>query len=186
MQRELPSRPDLEHYRKEAKGLVRAYAARDASAVSRAHAVLGARADERFVLADAQYVVAVEHGHPSWAAFKRGFEPSGLGALLGLERGEVVLDSGLRYTEGQPVEVVVRKRVHRYAIGDAGAAVALAGKPSGWLPVAAGVVEEFSVNINRRGVVLVGTVYPEMLARLVAQVAGASLAVYEALLELED
>jgi hypothetical protein len=186
MQQGLPARPDLEHYRKEAKGLVRRYAAGEANAVARAHAVLGARADDRFVLADAQYVLAVEHGHPSWAAFKQAFEPTGLGALLGLERGEVVLDSSLRYTEGRPVEVAVKKRIHRYSIGDAGAAVALAGKPRGWLPVAADVVEEFSVNVNRRGVVLVGTVYPEMLARLVGQVARASLAVYEALLELDD
>jgi hypothetical protein len=186
MHQELPARPDLEHYRKEAKRLVRRYENGEADAVARAHAVLGVRADERFVLADAQYVLAVEHGHSSWAAFKQAFEPTGLGALLGLERGEVVLDSGLRYTEGSPVEVAVKKRIHRYSIGDAGAAVALAGRPPGWLPVAGRVVEEFSVNLNRRGVVLVGTVYPEMLARLVGQIAGASLAVYEALLQLED
>jgi hypothetical protein len=186
MHRELPARPDVEHYRKEAKELVRRYAAREGDAVARAHAVIGARADERFLLADAQYVVAVEHGHPSWPAFKRAFEPAGLGALLGVERAEIVLDSGLRYTEGKPVEVVVKKRTHRYAVGDGGNAVALAGKPHGWLPVAADLVEEFSVNVNRRGVVLVGTVYPEMLARLVAQVAAASLAVYQALLELDD
>jgi hypothetical protein len=47
-------------------------------------------------------------------------------------------------------------------------------------------VEEFSLNVNRRGVVFVGTVYPRMLERLVALVAETSLAVYEALLELDE
>ena len=108
-----------------------------------------------------------------------------LDALVTVERGEIVLRSKLRYTEGMPVEVFVRKRMHRYAIDDGGAAVRLAGKPQGWLAVAEEVVEELSLNVNRRGVVFVGTVYPRMLECLVSRVAETSLAVYEALLELE-
>ena len=102
-----------------------------------------------------------------------------------MERDEIVLRSELRYTEGRPVEVFVRKRTHRYAIDDDGAAVRLAGKPQGWLAVAGEVVEELSLNVNRRGVVFVGTVYPPMLEDLVSRVAETSLAVYETLLELE-
>ena len=147
--------------------------------------MLGPRARERFQLSDAQYVIAVEHGHASWPEFRRACEPKSLDGLAAVERGEIVVRSELRYTEGAPVEVSVRKRMHRYAIDDGGAAVQLAGNPEGWLAVAEDVVEELSLNVNRRGVVFVGTVYPRMLESLVSRVAETSLAVYEALLELE-
>jgi hypothetical protein len=62
----------------------------------------------------------------------------------------------------------------------------LAGRPSGWLEVAGQVVEGYSLNVNRRGVVCVGTVYPRKLEELTARLAETSLAVYEALLELDD
>jgi hypothetical protein len=185
MPKELPARPDLEHYRKQAKALVRAFHDGDSAVVERANAVLGRRARDRFQLSDAQYVIAVEHGHVSWADFRHACETSGLDALAAVERGEIVLPSELRYTEGLPVEVFVRKRMHRYAIDDGGAAVRLAAKPQGWLAVAEDVVEELSLNVNRRGVVFVGTVYPRMLESLVSRVAETSLAVYEALLELD-
>jgi hypothetical protein len=90
----------------------------------------------------------------------------------------------LRYTEGKPVEVFVRRRLHVYDLDDHGAAVRLAGRPAGWLTVAEEVVSQHSLNVNRRGVVFVGTVYPSWLERLVAQVAATSLAVYQELLEL--
>jgi hypothetical protein len=99
---------------------------------------------------------------------------------------EVVVDSGRRYTEGRPVEVRIRKRQYRYDIDDDGAAVRLAGKPPGWLPVAERVVEEFSLNVNRRGVVFVGTVYADWVEPLASRIGEASLAVYEALLELDE
>jgi hypothetical protein len=183
--KELPARPDLEHYRKQAKALVRAFGEGDADALERAGAVLGDRARQRFQLSDAQYVIAAEHGHASWANFRHACETTGLDGLAEVERGEIVLRSELRYTEGRPVEVFVRKRMHRYAIDDGGAAVQLAGKPEGWFAVAEEVVEELSLNVNRRGVVFVGTVYPRMLEGLVSRVAEASLAVYEELLGLE-
>jgi hypothetical protein len=186
MQQELPARPDLEHYRKDAKALVRAYRNGERAAVDRAHAVLGDRARDRFKLSDAQYVIAAEHGHASWAEFKRACEATDLAALALRERGEIVLASGLRYTEGEPVQVVVRKRLHRYDLDDDGTAVRLAGKPPGWLGVAEDVVGQFWLNVNRRGVVFVGTVYPRMLEELAERVAETSLAVYEALLERED
>jgi hypothetical protein len=71
MHHELPARLDLDWYRKDAKALVRAHRAGDAAAAERAEDVLGERARERFGLTDAQYVIAVEHGHRSWADFRR-------------------------------------------------------------------------------------------------------------------
>jgi hypothetical protein len=183
---ELPARPDVEYYRKQAKALTRAYREHEASAVTRAEAVLGSRARERFQLSDAQHVLAVEHGCGSWAELKRACERPRLEALAEVERGEIVLRSDLRYTEGEPVDVFVKKRLHRYAITDEANAVRLAGKPSGWLEAAGQVVEDYSLNVNRRGVVFVGTVYPRMLDELIDRIAETSLAVYEALLELDD
>ncbi|WP_345578377.1 ankyrin repeat domain-containing protein [Nonomuraea rosea] len=67
---ELPARPSLEFYRKQAKDLHRAYATGDASAEARVTDVLGGRAAERFLLSDAQFVLAQEHGFSSWARFR--------------------------------------------------------------------------------------------------------------------
>jgi len=59
------------HHRRDAKALLRAVRAGDAEARARAERALGPRARERFVLADALHVVALEHGLNSWPAFKR-------------------------------------------------------------------------------------------------------------------
>jgi hypothetical protein len=67
---ELPAHPDLEYYRKQAKHLQRAYAAGDAAAQARIADVLGDRAAERFLLSDAQFVLAQEHGFWTWAGFR--------------------------------------------------------------------------------------------------------------------
>jgi hypothetical protein len=64
----------VEHYRREARSLLRAARVGDGLARLRAHDALGERARERFVLADALHVVAVEHGYQSWPAFKRSIE----------------------------------------------------------------------------------------------------------------
>jgi hypothetical protein len=88
MHHELPARLDLEWHRKDAKALVRAYRAGDAEARDRAEDVLGERARERFGLTDAQFVIAVEHGHRSWADFRRALEaapPEGPVARIGLD-----------------------------------------------------------------------------------------------------
>ncbi|MDX6485229.1 MAG: hypothetical protein QOF43_382 [Gaiellaceae bacterium] len=65
---------DLERYKKDAKALVRAHRAGDAEAVTRAEAVLGERARQRFQLSDAQHVVAVEHGYRTWPELKGAAE----------------------------------------------------------------------------------------------------------------
>ena len=74
MHHELPARLDLEWYRKQAKELVRSWRRRDADTVERVEEALGARAQERFGLSDAQWVIASEHGFRSWADFKRWVE----------------------------------------------------------------------------------------------------------------
>ena len=66
----LPAHPDLEYYRKQAKHLQRSYEAGDAAARDRAAEVLGDRAAERFLLSDAQFVLAQEHGFRTWAEFR--------------------------------------------------------------------------------------------------------------------
>lgn len=98
---------------------------------------------------------------------------------------EVVLAAGDDYVEGQPVRIRVRKREHRYTIDDDGRAVALAGKPAGWLEAAQPVVDEFWLNVNRRGVVFVA-VEGRDLGWLASRVAECSRAVYGALLELDE
>jgi hypothetical protein len=71
---ELPDHPDLEYYRKQAKYLQRSYEAGDAAARDRAAEVLGDRAAERFLLSDAQFVLAQEHGFRTWAEFRADIE----------------------------------------------------------------------------------------------------------------
>ncbi len=67
---ELPAHPDLEYYRKQAKHLQRTYATGDAATQARVADVLGDRAAERFLLSDAQFVLAQEHGFRTWAGFR--------------------------------------------------------------------------------------------------------------------
>lgn len=166
---------DLEDHRKEAKRLVRAYRSGDPQAVARAEVVLGGRAGDRFGLSNAQHVVAREQGHRSWPELKHSAEAT----------SERVVETGRRYRKGEPVRVLVRKRHHRYLVSDDGQAVRLAGRPQGRLELAERVVREDYLNVNRRGVVFVGTVYPRMIDGLVVRVGDRSLAVYEALLELD-
>ena len=67
--------------------------------------------------------------------------------------------------------------------------VEAAGRPAGWLPVAQQVVRDLDLNVNRRGVVFVASPLSRPLAwrrSLERRVADASIAVYEALLELDE
>jgi hypothetical protein len=67
---ELPAHPNLEYYRKQAKHLQRTYATGDAAAQARVADMLGDRAAGRFLLSDAQFVLAQEHGFRTWAEFR--------------------------------------------------------------------------------------------------------------------
>jgi hypothetical protein len=80
--KELPPLPSLEQYRKQAKALLKSQKAGDADAVQRIrqhHPRLGKLTDielrsGRFVLADAQLVIAREHGFESWPRFAKHVE----------------------------------------------------------------------------------------------------------------
>jgi len=65
---------ELEHYRKDAKQLLRGFRQGEPEALQRAYKALGERAHERFQLGDAQHVVAIEHGYGSWPQLKHALE----------------------------------------------------------------------------------------------------------------
>jgi hypothetical protein len=169
----------MEHHRKQAKAFVRAYRARAADAVRRAEAVLGARARDRFLLSDAQHVIAREQGFRTWGELKQAQESG----PVWLEGKDVRVSTGLRYG-ADVAEVIVRKRGWRFDISDDGCAVELAGRPAGWPRIAEQVVEAFALNVNRRGVVFVQATEGRR-DRLVTRVAECSVALYEELLEQE-
>ena len=97
---------------------------------------------------------------------------------------DVAVATELSYAPDEPVEVVVRKRGWRFDVSDAGAAIELAGRPSGWRPVAEQIVDAHALNVNRSGVVFVQS-NEERLERLIARVADGSVAVYQELLDRE-
>lgn len=164
---------DLKRSRKQAKALVRGVRAGDPEAVARAERVLGAKARERFVLADAQLVVAREAGASSWRS------------LLSTRSSTELVETG-RYRKGEATVVRVRRRAHWIELDDDGRAVALAGRPSGWLAVAEAVAEAFSLNVNRRGVVFVRVHERRPVDELTRRVGETSRALYAALLELDE
>jgi len=73
-ERQLPVRPNLEQYKKQAKELARACREGDADALSRLRAHSGHPAEGRVALSDAQLVLAREHGFQSWARFAAEIE----------------------------------------------------------------------------------------------------------------
>src|SRR5713226_1825419 len=80
--KELPSRPSLEQYRKQAKDLLKTHKSGDPAALLRIrqhHPRVSKLPDAelrtaRFVLADAQLVIAREHGVESWPKFAEHLE----------------------------------------------------------------------------------------------------------------
>jgi hypothetical protein len=77
--KKLPARPSLAQYRKQAKDLVKAFKSRDPKAIERIkknHPRLSKLPDSelaeaRFALADAQFIIAREHGFESWPKFSK-------------------------------------------------------------------------------------------------------------------
>jgi hypothetical protein len=169
----------VEYHRKQAKALARAFREGDADAIRRAGAVLGDRAHERFVLADAQHVVARESGFRTWRELRLAQDSS----RAWPEGEDIQVATKLRYGT-DAVGVTVRKRGWRFDVSDGGRAVELAGRPTGWRDVAESVVREFAINVNRRGVVFVQT-NEARLEPLIARVAECSVALFEALLDRE-
>ena len=108
-----------------------------------------------------------------------------LESLTTMERGEVVVTTGLSYTSEHPVRVRVRKRDNRYDLDDDAEAVRLAGEPSGWFATAEGLMKAHGANVNRRGAVFVPAVAGRELGALVLTVADTSLTLYSALIETD-
>ena len=69
----LPAVERVEHHRKAAKELLRAARAGEPDAVARLREALGT-VPAQLRLADAQRAIAREHGHASWASFRRDLE----------------------------------------------------------------------------------------------------------------
>ncbi len=105
-----------------------------------------------------------------------------------MTEGAQLLETGLEYVPGQPVLVSMRKRGYRYDIDDRGEAVRLAGTPRGWLKAAKRVVLEYSLNVNRAGVVFVQGYEWRWrdLDELAQRIAATSVALHAELLELAD
>jgi hypothetical protein len=107
-----------------------------------------------------------------------------LSSLAQQERGELLVDSGLMYGDGEPVRILVRKRLDHYLLTDQGRAVEKAFKPAGWQEPAEWAAEP--MNVDRRGAVFVPAVEGRDLAALLVRLADASRAVHEALLALDE
>ena len=110
-------------------------------------------------------------------------------ALRRLDHGGLVIETGLTYDGLAPVRVHVTKREGRFLFSDEGGAVSAAAPASQPAFERRIVLGDRDVNVSRRGVVFVPAVASssdEWLLELVGLVAEGSLALYEALLELDD
>ena len=103
--RALPERPSLEQLRKQAKDLLRDARRGDESALGRV-ATLGRDVHgARITLADAQLVIAREHGFPSWPKLVRHVESSRGGFVLRPLIRPVELSPGRRWTLADGTEM---------------------------------------------------------------------------------
>jgi hypothetical protein len=166
----------MEYHRKQAKARVRAFRAGESVAVARAEAVLGKRARERFLLSDAQHVVAREEGFRTWRELKDAL----VSRESWIDGEDVVFATDLVYVPDEPVEITARKRGWRFDVSDGGRAVGLAGRQHGWRDLAERVVQEapYWLNVNRSGVVFVQSTHTR-LDHLVRQTAECSVALYQ-------
>jgi hypothetical protein len=96
---------------------------------------------------------------------------------------ETIIETGLTYRGSRRVRIRIRRRGHRYDITDEGAAVALAGKPDGWLEALQRLIAVAGFNVNRRGVLSVPAVQGRDIASLALRLADTSRTVYLALLD---
>jgi hypothetical protein len=102
--RPLPSHPNLDHLKQQAKDLMKARAARSVAAAQRIrefHPRFGGFADEAvfagtFKLSDAQLTIAREHGYLSWARMKARIEKPKRADRLDLPHHERIEDAIFR------------------------------------------------------------------------------------------
>lgn len=74
MSRQLPVKPNLEHLREQAKELLRRVHQGDTAALELFHSLVSFSAPASLKLADAQYVIARDHGFQSWPKLKEHVE----------------------------------------------------------------------------------------------------------------
>jgi ankyrin repeat protein len=74
MSRELPSKPNLEYLRKQAKELLHGFQQGDTAAIERFRSLTSLSASESPKLADAQHVIAHDYGFASWPRLKEHVE----------------------------------------------------------------------------------------------------------------
>jgi hypothetical protein len=102
--RRLPSNPNLDHLRYQAKDLLKAHAAHDPAAAQRLRefhprfrtATDAAIFDAHLKLSDAQLAIARESGFPSWARLKKHIEKPTLAGDLDLPHHERIEDPTFR------------------------------------------------------------------------------------------
>ncbi len=75
MQHALPSNPNLEHMKREARHLLHDLLTRESSALRRFYSIDPLAGACRPNLADAQYVIAREHGFSSWRKMEAQIKP---------------------------------------------------------------------------------------------------------------
>ena len=113
-----------------------------------------------------------------------------ISTLFAVDRGELLLDTGLTYDGITPVRVRVTKREGRYEVSDDGGAVAAAGVDRGWLQFDERIsVGDYCVNVSRQGVVSLPAIDRrgnDWISKLPGLVAEGSCTLYEALLELGE
>lgn len=92
--RRVPDRPDIEQYRRQAKELLRALSAADPAALKRLRRFHPRGSSSAPKLADAQLVLAREHGFASWPAFAAHIraEMIGFPAALAGEAGPLKIE----------------------------------------------------------------------------------------------
>ena len=113
-----------------------------------------------------------------------------ISTLKKVQRGEVILKTDLAYDGITPVYVRVTKREGRFEFSDDGGAVVAAGTGERKFTFPGSIaLGDRSVNVSREGVVWLpafGRSSSQWLDKLPALVVEGSLALYGALLELED
>jgi hypothetical protein len=112
-----------------------------------------------------------------------------LADLRHVQRGEVVLDTGLTYDGTRPITVRITKREGRWNFTDDGSAVAAAGSVGHRLKLPGSIdLGDYAVNVSRHGEVSLpgfARSSDEWLNKLPELVAEGSLALFSSLLELE-
>lgn len=89
----------LDHYRRQAKALKKAFAAGDATAIRRARAVLGSQ--DQLTHAGALHVLAVEAGFDSWPKLKFQFETAAMDRAALAEQLKQALYHGIHWRVAQ-------------------------------------------------------------------------------------